>query len=50
MILVNFFSESLVFCKRKSKSAICSKKFSNLLIRSFIMSDMRELLTVALLS
>ena len=39
MILVKFFV---------SEWAICSKKLSNLIIWSFIMSDLSELLTVAL--
>ena len=45
-----FLSESLVFCEQKSKWAICSEKRSNLLICSFIMSDLSKLLTVAHLS
>ena len=53
MILVNFLiflSKLLFFCERKSQYAIRSKKTSNLLICSFIMSDLSKSLTVARLS
>ena len=43
MILVKKFGENrLFFCKQKSELAICSVKTSNLLIRSFIMSNLTE--------
>ena len=50
MIFVIFFSELLVFSELKSKWVIPSRKTSDLLIRSFIMSNLSELLMVALLS
>ena len=43
MILVKKFGANrLFFCKQKSELAICSVKTSNLLIRSFIMSNLTE--------
>ena len=48
-ILVKIWCESLVFSEQKSKCAILSKK-GDLIIRSFIMSNLSELLTVTLLT
>ena len=45
-----FLSESFVFCEPKSKWAIWLEKTSDLLIHSFIMSDLSESLTVTHLS
>ena len=43
MILVKKFGANrLFFCKQKSELAICSVKTNNLLIRSFIMSNLTE--------
>ena len=49
-ILGKFWSESLVFCERKSKWAISLEKMSDSLICSFILSVLSKLLTIAHLS
>ena len=45
-----FLSESLIFCEQKRKWAICSKKLSNSLICSFVLSFLSESLTFAHMS
>ena len=42
--LICFLSESLLFCQKVSKWAICSKKWA---IRSFMVSDLSDLLAIA---
>ena len=38
------------FCEQKSKWVICSEKTNDSLIRSFVLSDLRDSLTVAFLT
>ena len=45
--LICFPRESLVFCPKMSLSAIRSKKMSDSLIRSFLVSDLSDLLMIA---